>query len=79
MQVKQTSEGIFISQAKYAKDPMKRIGFDGKSHVRTPMSMSVKISTDLTGKQVDPTLYKSMISSLSYSTPIGYCLQCRSL
>jgi hypothetical protein len=41
MQVKQTSEGIFISQAKYVKDPVKRFGLDGKSHARTPMSMSV--------------------------------------
>jgi hypothetical protein len=28
-----------------------------------PMSTSVKISTDLIGKPVDPTLYKSMIGS----------------
>jgi hypothetical protein len=30
------------------------------------MSTSVKISADLTGKQVDPTLYRSMIGSLLY-------------
>jgi hypothetical protein len=68
MQVKQTSEGIFISQAKYAKDLVKRFGLDGKSHVRTPMSTNVKISVDLTSKQVDPTLYRSMIGSLLYLT-----------
>jgi hypothetical protein len=44
MQVKQTFEGIFISQAKYAKDLVKRFGLDGKSHAPTPMSTSVKIS-----------------------------------
>jgi hypothetical protein len=37
LQVKQTSEGIFISQSKYAKDIVKRLGLDGKSHARTPM------------------------------------------
>lgn len=68
MQVKQTSEGIFISQAKYAKDLVKRFGLDGKSHARTPMSTNVKISADLTSKQVDPTLYRSMIGSLPYLT-----------
>jgi len=68
MQVKQTSEGIFISQAKYAKDPVKRFGLDGKSHARTPMSTNVKISADLTSKQVDPTLYRSMIGNLLYLT-----------
>jgi hypothetical protein len=68
MQVKQTSEGIFISQAKYAKDLVKRFGLDGKSHAHTPMSTSIKISADLTGKQVDPTLYRSIIGSLLYLT-----------
>jgi len=47
---------------------VKRFGLDGKSHARTPMSKNVKISADLTSKQVDPTLYKSMIGSLLYLT-----------
>jgi hypothetical protein len=66
--LKQTSEGIFISQAKYAKDLVKRFGLDGKIHARTSMSTSVKINADMTGKQVDPTLYRSIISSLLYLT-----------
>jgi hypothetical protein len=49
---------------KYAKDLVKQLDLDGKSHARTPMSTSVKISDDLTGKHVDPTLYRSMIRSL---------------
>jgi hypothetical protein len=68
MQVKQTFDGIFISQAKYVKYLVKRFGIDGKSHASTPMSTSAKISTDLTGKQVDPTLYRSIIGSLLYLT-----------
>jgi hypothetical protein len=68
LQVKQTSEGIFISQSKCAKDLVKRFGLDWKSHARTPMSTNVKISTDLAGKPVDPTLYRSMIGSLLYLT-----------
>jgi hypothetical protein len=60
-QVEQTSEGIFISQSKYAKDLVKWFGLDGKSHARTPMSTSVKISVDFIGKQVDPTLDKRQI------------------
>jgi hypothetical protein len=71
LQVKQTSEDIFISQSKYAKDLVKRFGLDGKSYARTPMSTSVKISSDLAGKPVDPILYKSMIGSLPYLTASG--------
>jgi hypothetical protein len=66
LQVKQTAEGIFISQSKYAKDLVKRFGLDGKSCARTPMSTNVKISSDLAGKPVDPSLYRSMIGSLLY-------------
>jgi spore germination protein GerM len=68
LQVKQTTEGIFISQSKYAKDLVKRFGLDGKSRARTPMSTSVKISSDLSGKPVDPSLCKSMMGSLLYLT-----------
>jgi hypothetical protein len=66
LQVKQTAEGIFISQSKYARDLVKRFGLDGKSHACTSMSTSVKISSDLIGKSVDPSLYRSMIGSLLY-------------
>jgi hypothetical protein len=68
LQVKQTSKEIFISQSKYAKDLVKRFDLDGKSHARTPISTSVKISANLTAKGVDPTLYRSMIGSLLYLT-----------
>jgi hypothetical protein len=68
LQVKQTAEGIFISQSKYARDLVKRFGLDGKSRARTPMSTSVKISSDLAGKSIDPSLYRSMIESLLYLT-----------
>jgi hypothetical protein len=68
LQVKQTAKGIFISQSKYAKDLVKRFGLDGKSRARTPMRTNVKISSDLAGKSVDPSLYRSMIGSLMYLT-----------
>jgi hypothetical protein len=68
LQVRQTAKGIFISQSKYAKDLVKNFGLDGKSRARPPMSTSVKISSDLAGKPVDPYLYRSMIRSLLYLT-----------
>jgi hypothetical protein len=68
LQVKQTTEGIFISQSKYANDLVKQFGLDGKSRAQTPMSTNVKISSDLAGKFVNPSLYRSMIGSLLYLT-----------
>ena len=68
LQVKQRKDGIFISQEKYAKNLVKRFGLDSKKHASTPMSSSVKLSSDLASVEVDPTLYRSMIGSLLYLT-----------
>lgn len=68
LQVRQTEDGLFISQSKYAKDLIKRFGLDSKKHTRTPMSTSLKLGRDPSGKSVDPSLYRSMIGSLLYLT-----------
>ena len=68
LQVKQRKDGIFISQEKYAKNIVKRFGLDSKKHTSTLMSSSAKLSCDATGVEVDPTLYRTMISSLLYLT-----------
>ena len=39
---------------------------DGKSHSRTPMSTSVKLSSNMARNSVDQTMYRSMIGSLLY-------------
>jgi hypothetical protein len=57
---------MFVSQAKYAKGLVKKFGLDSKSHVRIPMSTSVKLTSNLSRKSVDQTLYPSMIGSLLY-------------
>ncbi|XP_022860417.1 uncharacterized protein LOC111380966 [Olea europaea var. sylvestris] len=68
LQVKQAEDGLFISRSKYAKDLVKRFGLDSKKHTRTPMSTSLKLGRDPSGKSVDPSLYRSMIGSLLYLT-----------
>ena len=68
LQVKQRKDEIFISQEKYAKNLVKRFGLDSKKHTSTPMSSLVKLSLDVAGVEVDPTLYRSMIGSLIYLT-----------
>ena len=66
LQVKQQKDGIFISQEKYAKNLVKRFSLDSKKHASTPMSSSIKLSSDPAGVEVDPTLYRSIIGSLLY-------------
>ena len=47
---------------------MKTFGLEFVSSVRTPMSPNVKLTVDLLGKSVDPSLYRTMIGSLLYLT-----------
>ena len=57
-----------FSYLKYAKNLVKKFGLDSKKHASTLMSSSAKLSSDPAGVEVDPTLYKSIISSLLYLT-----------
>ena len=45
---------------------MKKFGLESTSSVRTSMSPNVKLTMDLLGKSVDPSLYRSMIGSILY-------------
>ena len=68
LQICQQDSGIFLSQSKYAKNLVKKFGLESASSIRTPMSPNVKLTVDLLGKSVDPSLYRSMIGSLLYLT-----------
>ena len=68
LQIHQSDSGIFISQSKYAENLVKKFGLESASSVRTTMSPNVKLIVDLLGKSVDPSLYRSMKSSLLYLT-----------
>ena len=68
LQLKQRKDGIFIFQEKYAKNLVKRFVLDSKMHASTLMSFLVKLSSDLAGVKVNPTLYRSVIGSLLYLT-----------
>ena len=47
---------------------MKKFSLESASSVRTLMSPNVKLIVDLLGKNVDSSLYRSMIGSLLYLT-----------
>ena len=57
---------IFISQSKYARDLVKKFGLKNTKHAKTFMSISLKLSKDTSGKDIDQILYRSMIGSLLY-------------
>jgi hypothetical protein len=75
IQVKQTKEGIFIHQAKYMKDLMKKFNMAKLKPVSTPMSTTAVLDPDENGEVVDQREYKSMIGSLLYLTAIQSDIQ----
>jgi hypothetical protein len=66
IQVKQTMEGIFIHQAKYMKDLMKKFNMVELKPVSTLMSMVAALDPDENGETVDRREYRSMIGSHLY-------------
>ncbi|KAI9190951.1 hypothetical protein LWI28_001272 [Acer negundo] len=68
LQIKQIHDGIFISQAKYAKSLVKKFGLENAKHCDIPMSTTLKLSKDANGKNVEQNLYRGMIGSLFYLT-----------
>ncbi|KAJ9542053.1 LOW QUALITY PROTEIN: hypothetical protein OSB04_028559 [Centaurea solstitialis] len=68
LQVRQTPQGIFINQSKYAHDILKRFDFTGPKSASTPMSTSFQLDADLSGNPVDQNIYRAIIGSLLYLT-----------
>ena len=68
MQVKQSNDGIFISQSKYSRNIGKKFGLETSKHMKTHMGTNEKLSKDENGVSVDPILYRNMIVSLLYLT-----------
>ncbi|GJY99559.1 retrovirus-related pol polyprotein from transposon TNT 1-94 [Tanacetum coccineum] len=67
-QISQNPRGIFINQAKYALEILKKYGFDTSTPIDTPMSERPKLDEDIGGKLVDPTRYRGMVGCLMYLT-----------
>nr|GEX99172.1 hypothetical protein [Tanacetum cinerariifolium] len=68
LQVKQRTDGIFLSQDKYVCDIFKKFGFSSVKSASTPMEIHKPLSKDSDGTDVDVHLYQSMIGSLIYLT-----------
>jgi len=67
-QIKQSSDGIFISQSKYISELLKKSGAENSKPLKTPMSPSTKLNKDEKGVTVDQKKYRGIIGSLLYLT-----------
>ena len=63
IEVKKNEKGIFISEEKYVAEVLKRFNMQHKKAEVTPTVMGLKLSKEYCNKNVDPTLYKSIVGS----------------
>ena len=68
LQVKQCKDEIFINQAKYIKDMLKKFDFEDVREIDTLMSPITKLDKDEKGKNVNQKLYICMIESFLFLT-----------
>ena len=53
LQIKQLKDGIFINQAKYIKELIKKYNLKNSKSISTPMAANTKLDSDEKGKSVD--------------------------
>ena len=68
LQINQKSDGIFMHQAKYTRELIKKFGLEDAKTSKTLMAITTKLDKDEQGKNIDIKLYRSMIGSLLYLT-----------
>jgi hypothetical protein len=68
LQIRQSNQGIFISQTKYIIEMLKRFGMEDCKPIITPMQTSCKLSKDDDSKSTNQRKYRSMIGNLLYVT-----------
>jgi len=68
LQIKQTRDGIFLSQTKYALELLKKFDMQDCKSISTPMASTLSIDKDESGIDVDGKRYRGMMGSLLYLT-----------
>ena len=53
LQIKQMKDGIFINQAKYIKELLKKYNMKNAKSISTPMATNTKLDSDEKGRSVD--------------------------
>jgi hypothetical protein len=72
IEVNQSKDGIFIFQAKYVKDMLKRFRMVNCKLLVTPIATGTYLNKNDEGSCVDTTLYKILVGSLRYLTIIRH-------
>jgi len=68
LQIKQISDGIFVNQAMYTRELIKKFGLEDSKISKTLMATTTNLDKDEQGKNIDIKFYRSMIGSLLYLT-----------
>ncbi|CAL2259665.1 unnamed protein product [Prunus armeniaca] len=68
IEVMQRTDGIFISQKKYALEVLEKFGMNKSNPVLNPIVPGCKLLRDEDGVKVDSTIYKQIVGSLMYLT-----------
>ncbi|BBN68957.1 transposable element gene [Prunus dulcis] len=66
IEVKQTSNGVFIGQKKYAQEILERFQMLDCNPVNNPIVPGFKLTKDFGGERIDSTYYKKIVGSLMY-------------
>ncbi|GJX58094.1 retrovirus-related pol polyprotein from transposon TNT 1-94 [Tanacetum coccineum] len=77
LQIHQSPHGIFINQAKYTLEILKKHGMEKGQSIGTPMATKPKLDADLSGEPVDQTDYRSKIGGVPPPTPLMYLTSSR--
>ena len=57
LKIKQIGDEIFINQAKYTRELIKKFGLEDAKICKTPMATTIKLDKDERGKNLDIKLY----------------------
>lgn len=68
LEVLQRSEGIYVSQWKYAQEVLERFNMNQCNTVHNPIVSGFKMTKDEGRIEIDSTLYKRIVGSLMYLT-----------
>nr|GFD05371.1 uncharacterized mitochondrial protein AtMg00810-like [Tanacetum cinerariifolium] len=68
LQIKQKNDGIFISQAKYVAEILRKFGLSEGKSASTLIDAEKPLLKDSDGEDVDVHTYRSMIGSIMYLT-----------